>query len=218
MTIHGVITAYDGKLLTIQPDGDISRELLQKSVEDVEVRLNDGRTITNDQRRKAYALIADVARWSGHEPEDAKTWLKYYFRAKTGAGAFSLGDTDITTAREFIDYLITFIFENNVPTKTPLLAQTDDIGKYLYRCLEHRKCAVCNAPADVHHVDAVGMGRNRETINHEGLRAIALCRVHHREAHARGQAFYDYYHVYGIKLDAYLCERLGLNEVRKDDA
>lgn len=215
MTVHGTITAYDGKLLTIQPDGDISRELLQKSVEDVEIRLNDGRTITNDQRRKAYALIADVARWSGHDPEDAKAWLKFYFRAAGGGdtarGAFSLSDTDITTAREFIDYLITFIFENNVPTKTPLLAQADDIGKYLYRCLEHRKCAICNAPADVHHVDAVGMGRNRQTINHEGLRAIALCRQHHREAHARGQAFYEYYHVYGIKLDAYLCEKLGLN-------
>ena len=216
MTVYGSITDYDGEKLTVKVD-DVSRELLQKQVGEVEIRLDDGRTITAEQRRKAYAIIGDVARWSGHEPEDAKSWLKFYFMAQTGADAFSLSDTDVTTAREFIDYLIQFCFENNVPTRTPLLMQCDDIGKYLYRCLEQRRCAICNAPADVHHVDAVGMGRNRDKIIHEGMNAIALCRVHHNEAHARGRDFFNYYHVSGIKLDAYLCEKLNLRGTKQDD-
>lgn len=212
MTIHGSIVAYNGAFLTIKPEGDISRELLKKSVKDVEIRLNDGRTITNDQRRMIYAFIADFAKFTGYEPDEAKAWLKFFYIRDRGGEFFSLSDVDMTTAKEFIDYLVNFFFEQNIPTRSPLRLQTDDIGKYLYRCLEHRKCAICNAPADVHHVDAVGMGRNRETINHLGLRAIALCRQHHQEAHQRGRAFFDYYHVYGIRLDEYLCDVLGLKK------
>jgi hypothetical protein len=75
-------------------------------------------------------------------------------------------------------------------------------------------CAICNKKAEVHHVDVVGMGANRNKIVHLGMRAIALCRKHHNEAHTRGQAFFDDYHVYGIKLDQYLCDKLRMNTIK----
>lgn len=90
------------------------------------------------------------------------------------------------------------------------IIQTDDIGKYLYLCLENRRCAICNQPAEVHHVDRVGMGRDREAIVHVGLNAIALCRRHHEEAHRREKALFADYHIYGIKLDRHLCKVLNL--------
>lgn len=104
-----------------------------------------------------------------------------------------------------------------VPTKDSLLTQTDDIGKYLYLCLENRRCAICNQPAEVHHVDRVGMGRDREAIVHVGLNAIALCRRHHEEAHRREKALFADYHIYGIELDRHLCKVLSLNQKPKGE-
>lgn len=210
MTTTAKIIGYDGHLLTLAPDGPIYRELIQKNVSAVELRLDDGRSISAVQRKKIFALVRDVADWCGHDPEEIRGFLTWDFRSLTGGPDFSLSDVDMTTAREFITYLIGFCFRWGVPTRDSLLERTDDIGKYLYLCLEHRKCAVCNDRAEVHHVDAVGMGRDREGIVHEGMRAIALCRKHHQEAHQLGPEFMRRYHVFGIRLDGYLCKVLRL--------
>lgn len=214
-----IVTAKIEKLekgkLILQPDTDISRFLAQKRPRRVEIRLDDGRTISADQRRKIFAIIRDIALWSGHEPEELRLYLQWDFCSRTLREWFSLSDCDMTTAREFITYLISFCFHWGVPTKDSLLTQTDDIGKYLYLCLENRRCAICNRRAEVHHVDRIGMGMDREKVVHVGLNAIALCRAHHEEAHRREKALFDEYHIYGIKLDRHLCKVLSLNQEPK---
>lgn len=209
------IVDYDGELLTVKPLVAIDRELLQKQVDIIEIRLTDGREISAEQRRKIFAIVREIAMWSGHEPEYIRQYLEFDFRLLRNLEPFSLSDCDMSTAREFINYLIDFCFEHGVPTRDTLLNRTDDISKYLYSCLEHRRCAVCNDRADVHHTTAVGMGRNRDEINHIGMEAIALCRKHHQQAHAEGNKFFERYHIYGIKLDEYLCTVLNLNKGSK---
>ena len=77
--------------------------------------------------------------------------------------------------------------------------RTDDIGRYLYFCLKHRKCAVCGRNGEIHHVDAIGMGNNRRKVDDSGYRKICLCREHHTIAHQRGlEVFAKMYQVYGI--------------------
>lgn len=211
MTTTAKVVSYDGKVLILAPDESVIRELKQKEIETVEVRLNDGRTISNEQRRKIFALIRDIALWNGDDPESLRQLLTLDFVMKNNLSEiFSLSNVDMTTAKEFISYLIDFCFMWEVPTKDTLLNRTDDIGRYLYMCLEHRKCAICNAHAEVHHVDRIGMGRDREKIVHVGLNAIALCREHHDMAHVDEKGLFEQYFVYGIKLDKYLCERLRL--------
>lgn len=207
------IVGYDGEILRVKPLSPIDRELLQKQVDAIEIRLTDGREISADQRRKIFALIRDISDWCGEEPEYIRKYLMFEFRITHGIKPFSLSDCDKTTAKDFISYLIDFCFTHCVPTRDTLLNRTDDINKYLYSCLRHRKCAVCNKKADVHHTDAIGMGRNRDEIIHIGMEAIALCREHHQEAHTRGQAFFDRYHIYGIKLDENLCKILNLGRI-----
>ncbi len=208
------IIGYDGETLLVKPLVAIDREMLQKQVDVIEIRLVDGREISADQRRKIFALVRDIANWCGHEPEYIRQYTEFEFRLQNILEPFSLSDCDMSTAREFISYLIEFCFMHGVPTRDTLLNRTDDISKYLYSCLEYRRCAVCNDKADIHHIDTVGMGRDREQIIHKGMEAIALCRKHHQEAHTKGQAFFDLYHIYGIKLDDYLCNVLNL---RKED-
>lgn len=207
------IVGYDGEILRVKPLSPIDRELLQKQVDSIEIRLTDGREISADQRRKIFALVRDIASWSGEEPEYIRKFTTFEYRITNGIEPFSLSDCDMSTAKEYITYLIDFCFRHCVPTRDTLLNRTDDIDKYLYSCLAYRKCAVCNAKADVHHIDTVGMGRDRVGINHIGMEAIALCREHHQKAHTKGQAFFDKYHIYGIKLDSNLCKILNL---RKD--
>lgn len=205
------ILRYDGDQLIVAPNEKIGIEILQKQIDTVEIRLNDGRSISSEQRRKIFALVRDIALWSGHEPEEIRSFLTWDFCCKNECEYFSLSDVDMTTARQFLNYLIDFAFTHNVPTKDTLLYQTDDIGKYLYYCLEHRKCAICNKRAEVHHVNRIGMGRDREKIVHIGLLAIALCREHHDMAHLDEKALFEKYFIYGIKLDKYLCDILNLN-------
>lgn len=202
------IVGYDGTFLTVKPDMSIDRELLRKGPQTVEMRINDGRYISAEQRKKIFAVIRDISLWSGHEPEYIRAYLTFDFCAQSGAEPFSLSDVDVTTAKEFINYLIEFCFKWNISTRDTMLNCTDDIDRYLYTCLEHRKCAICNKPAEVHHVDRVGMGRDREEIVHAGLRAIALCREHHDAAHRDEKRLFSLFHIHGIKLDEYLCKKL----------
>lgn len=204
------IVGYDGEVLQVKPLVAIDRELLQKQVDAIEIRLTDGREISAEQRRKIFALVRDIADWCGEEPEYIRKFTTFEYRISTGIEPFSLSNCDMSTAREYISYLIDFCFNHCVPTRDTLLNRTDDISKYLYSCLAYRKCAVCNGKADVHHIDTVGMGRDRAEIIHLGMKAIALCREHHQEAHTRGKAFFDEYHIYGIKLDENLCKILNL--------
>lgn len=206
------IVGYDGETLLIKPLIPIDREMLQKQVEAIEIRLLDGREISAEQRRKIFAIVRDIAAWSGHEPELIRQYTEFEFRLLNAIEPFSLSNCDMSTARDYINHLIEFCFMHGVPTRDTLLNRTDDISKYLYSCLEYRRCAVCNAQADIHHIDTIGMGRNRNEIIHKGMEAIALCRKHHQEAHTRGKAFFEDYHIYGIKLDDYLCTVLNLRK------
>lgn len=205
------VVRYDGKYIILEPTEDISRVLNTQHPAIAELRLDDGRTISNKQRKKIFALIGEIAEWQSDIPEYVRALMTWDYCGKYNVPLFSLSNTSMTIARDFLTYLIDFCFENNVPARDTRLHYTDDIGKYLYSCLEHRVCAICNKRAEVHHVDRIGMGRDREQIVHIGLEAIALCREHHDEAHRREKDLFSEYCIYGIKLDRYLCECLNLN-------
>jgi len=174
-----------------------------------EIRLDDGRTISAQQRKHIYATMRDISDYTGYTPEQVKALLKYDFIAKTGSDYFSLSDCDMTTANEFLNYLIDFCLEQDIPTLDSLLERSPDISRYLYSCLANKRCALCGKKSELHHSDHVGSGRNRKEIMHLGMRAEALCRIHHTECHNTGQQTFDNkHHIYGIKLDKYLCEIL----------
>lgn len=177
----------------------------------VEIKAPDPRVISTEQRKKIYALLRDISYYTGYDTEQAKGIFKYLHISKTGCDYFSLSNCSVTTAREFTTTLIDFCIEWGVPCLDSLADVAEDIQRYLYKCLEHRVCVVCGGKADVHHVNAIGMGQNRKNKPHLGAECIALCRVHHNECHNMGNRdFFKKYHVAGTKLDKYLCKKLGV--------
>lgn len=202
--ISGTIVGWERGYITIRAPYDNTERFIRREYEEVEIGLKDGRKITPEQRRKAYALMGEISEWAGYEPEELKEIMKHEFLKKVVRSLekelFSLADCDVTTAREFISYLIDFILRNDVPTHRPLVEMADDIDRYVYSCLIRKKCAVCGSKAELHHVDTVGMGNNRNKVEHLGRRCLPLCRKHHEEAHQMGdEAFAKYHHLnFGI--------------------
>lgn len=173
--------------------------LKEKTIRQAEVRFDDGRHISIDQRKKAYATIRDISDYTGFLPEECKEQMKYVHIIRTGCEYFSLSDCSMDTAREFINTLIEFSLENGIPLSDLGANRTDDIGKYLYFCIKHKKCCICGKPGEIHHVDAIGMGNDRRKVDDSNHRKMCLCRLHHAIAHQRGMdAFEQMYKVYGI--------------------
>lgn len=171
----------------------------------VTVELHDRRYISAAQRRKAYVLLNAICTWAGYTPlEIEKVLMKRRFlaQAPTMETDFSLSDCSMTTARQFITFLIDFCLAWGVPCGEPLYKLCEDIESYVYACLMTKTCAVCGGHAELHHFDAVGAGRSRKEICHIGMRALPLCRKHHTEIHRIGrESFVKRYILKPIEID-----------------
>ena len=183
--------------------------------DEVLVVWKDKRGITSEQRRKAWALMTEIADYQGQTKDDVYAEQKTAFTLKhleiLQGELFRLSSATVTMARAFITMLIEIIIEYGIPTKEPLYGLCDDIPRYVYACLMNKKCAVCGRKTELHHVDAVGLGRDRREINHIGMRALPLCREHHEEAHRIGNtAFLERYHLEPIPIDEKIAKKYGL--------
>lgn len=183
--------------------------------DDVTVLWHDSRHISDEQRRKAWALMTEIAMYQGQTKEDTYAEQKTAFTVKhleiLQGELFRLSTATVTMARAFITMLVEIIIEYGIPTKEPLYGLCDDIPRYVYACLMNKKCAVCGKKTELHHVTAVGMGRNRREIDHIGMQALPLCREHHEEAHRIGNpAFLERYHLVSIPIDERIAKKYNL--------
>ena len=203
-----------GKIFQVNEDGTAiikaninTYDLIKKNISECYVDYIDSRPLSDRQRKMCYALINAIAEWSGSSTHEIKEAFKLEFWAdKVDTLAdkiFSLSNAPMSLVAEFQKFLITFILDNGVPVKKPLLEYVDDIEHYLYMCLIHKKCFICGRKADLHHIDTVGMGNDRNEIIHEGRECLPLCREHHQDYHNIGKSeFFEKYHIdKGIAID-----------------
>ena len=197
---------------TRPPVDNLSNEVL--------VYWQDSRARTLEQIRKAWALMGEIAEYQGQGKDDVYREQSTAFSLKhleiLQGELFHLSTATVSTARAFINLLVEIIIEYGIPTKEPLYGLCDDLERYTYACLMNKKCAVCGKKTELHHVDAVGMGRNRREIDHIGMRCLPLCREHHDEAHRIGEtAFQEKYHLLPIKIDQKIAKKYNLKGVEQ---
>lgn len=214
--ITGDIVDYDGAYITLRVPYNDTETFLRRGYKQAEVILEDARKLSGRQRRNVYAMLREIADWAGYDEAEVKDimkvdfWLNHLWQ--TADTMFSLADAPMSVVAAFQSFIARFIVNNDVPTKVSMLNYVDDVADYVYACLAAKKCCVCGKRADLHHVDRIGMGRNRDDVIHIGLKVLPLCREHHGEAHGMSDAdFMAKYHLCdGIEADKTICRIYGL--------
>lgn len=169
------IVNFDGMPLTLEVLTDAAEQ--QK-------RLNQ---ISPEQRRKIYAIIKDIAEYTGNGADNDKGTMKSMFCSDKQIESFSLSDCEADTAGQFIEWLIEFCFEHGIPLSENPAEGLNDIESYLKICLKKNKCCVCGNDGKVAKWD-------KETY-------ISLCDIHKAKAEKDGRnQFKDMFHVWGVKM------------------
>lgn len=166
---------------------------------DEEKQIERMKQITPEQRKKIYGLLKDIATYTGDNKENIKVATKSSFIRATEYEDFSLSNCSKDLAGDYIEFLIRLCFEAGIPLKENPAEGLDNIESYLRICLEQKKCCVCGGEGEEHHVDTIGMGRDRTKVDDSENRKMCLCREHHTEYHKIGRKnFEKKYHVYGV--------------------
>jgi hypothetical protein len=217
-TVRGRIVGYDEKreeLLIRAPYSD-RVTMMARQFKECLVQLMDSRPLSDNQRKACYALIGAIADYASMSKDRTKELMKLKFLSENmedmSERIFSLSNAPMSYVCAFQRFLVQFILEWDIPTDFSLLDMVDDVSDYIYGCLVNKKCVICGRPADLHHVERVGMGRNRDEIIHEGMEVLPLCREHHTEAHTMpDKDFFERYHLPGgIVADKTICRIYGL--------
>lgn len=216
--VHGRIVGYDERRqeLLIRAPYDDWHTMTKREYKSCLVQLVDSRPLSDKQRRTCYALLRAISDYTGQGLDPTKEYMKLKFMAEdleqTADKIFSLSNAPMSLIAAFQRFLVRFIVEWDIPTSFSLLEMVDDVSDYIYACLINKKCCITGRPADLHHVERVGMGRNREEIIHEGMEVLPLAREMHREAHTMpDEEFFAKYHIPGgIIMDKTLCRIYGL--------
>lgn len=178
----------------------------------------DNRLISAKQQAKIYALLDEITFHTASEEMDfrnkrygiefkqerehIKMALKSSFCNYINIQPFSLANLNQTTAKEFIHYILEFCFRFDIPFHDKWTNLTEDITYFLYLCIKYRKCSITGQSGEIHHVDAIGQGRDRKIYDHTQSRLICLSREMHSKAHQIGWAkFKRLYHLDGIYLN-----------------
>ena len=222
-TVKGRIVGYDERTqeLLIRAHYDDWYTMTKRGYKECLVQPLDARPLSDRQRKMCYALLREISDYTGQDVHSAKEYLKLRFLAddfgETADRIFSLSNAPMSLVCAFQRYLVRFIVEYDIPCRVPLLEYVDDVPDYIYACLIAKKCCITGRPAELHHIDRVGMGRDRDDIIHEGMEVLPLFREMHQEAHTMSdREFFEKYHLPGgVVMDKTLCRIYKVKDKRE---
>ncbi|MTN81039.1 hypothetical protein GMB34_07245 [Turicibacter sanguinis] len=199
---------YNGKGSYLQvyvPGVDIQEKFFNNGLATGMIRIDDGRLISAAQRGLLYSLFNDIRIWRGDSHKKigvgkVKEELKESFCEEAKVSRFSLSNVSMELAGDFIDYVLDFTFVNDIPLTFKTFEVAKTVKNWSYLCFKSRKCTVCGkSHAVVHHLDTVGIGMNRNKVDHSKMLLIMVCQEHHQEAHNIGdETFLRKHKVVGI--------------------
>lgn len=184
-----------------------------------EMRFNDPRRITNEQRAKFFATVKDIAESEGEPEHLIEFMFKYWYCTQNDKEWISLSDCSVSVARELINMQIDYILEHDIQLSSHIKDRVENVDRYLYKCLLLRKCCITGEQrkglVHIHHCTGskVGMGNNRRKIRNKGRKLIALRWDLHEEVERNGdKGLFEKNKVYGICIDDIGLKKLRLSE------
>ncbi|MGX9816649.1 putative HNHc nuclease [Leuconostoc mesenteroides] len=185
---------------------------------------SDENGVSAQQRKFAFALLHDIwlSQKGGYWVQEVETLRRHFYAGYEYYNGLDFGDFSLsngkgtkTDTNQFINMLLDYAAIHDVSLSVKPLNELEpqEIARWEYRCLMEKMCVVCGKkPSDLHHLDTVGSGRNRQHTNHLGHRAVQLCREHHNMAHSLGiETFMQRFKINGIKIDEKIAVAHGLN-------
>mgnify|MGYP004715275337 FL=1 len=184
---------------------------------------SDENGVSAQQRKFAFALLHDIW-WSqvgGYWIETPETVKQHFYAMYEYYNSLDFGEFSLSAAKgtetdtnQFINMLLDYAAIHDISLSVKPLNELEpqEIARWEYRCLMEKMCVVCGKkPSDLHHLDTVGSGVNRQHTNHLGHRAVQLCREHHNLAHSLGiETFMQRFKINGIKIDEKIALAHGL--------
>lgn len=204
--MFGKLTAIRGNQITVQLDNELNHYKLAKWANGgqpvVELQVEDGRSVSPDQRKKVFAMLNDMAHYCGYDSRDMEIEMKYQYYIQTGSEEFSMANCSMAKANEFLSFLLDFCFKFGIPFKTRTWDMIPDTYPKAMQCLKHRQCVICGKlHSDIDHFTPVGIG-SRKLVDHRKLYFECLCREHHQERHQLGaKSFIEKYHIKPVRLN-----------------
>ncbi|MDK9870645.1 MAG: putative HNHc nuclease [Staphylococcus equorum] len=166
-------------------------------VVNADVTVPDNKLLTNDQRKKIFALCRDIELYWGEPVEALRQRFQTELEIMNGYDRISLRDCTKRVASELIELIVAFMFHHQVPMRVETSELLQGEKAMLYWATVNRNCVICGSPgSDLAHYETVGRGMNRKTMNHYDKHVLALCRKHHNQQHDIGvKSFDDLYHL-----------------------
>lgn len=124
----------------------MKRPVTMEVLVDAERVMQDIDKITEDQRKKAYALMKDFANEYGDTPENVKQMFKVLYNETIG-GEISLSDCTRQEANDFIELILGQARELGYSFGFTEQTEGDSISRAL---LAQKLCFVCQQPGDVY--------------------------------------------------------------------
>lgn len=161
----------------------VERPITHEILVDSDKVIENFDTITDDQRKKIYALIKDFAREYGESDNEVmKAELKAWYCESSGHPKFSLSNVDKNIANDFIEYIIMMGKENGY--EFAFRESQEDEG--IKMDIVNQICSACGVPGEV-------------KVNKTGHK-ICLCESCFENFRDQGTAFLDKHHIKLIKL------------------
>lgn len=159
--------------------------------------------IMDSQREKAHVMVGHLAKFVGCSHAEMYRVLKGGFTDILDLDEpFSLkrGVCTIKLYNWFMDYMLDVYLYIGANSDESIQNIFEDQDLYVNRHIKHKTCCITGEPnADIHHCNAIGMGNNRNDVDHSTYLRMPLSRKYHTRVHVMGQkAFEALFHVRGV--------------------
>lgn len=212
-----------GNILQVKGPFDWNN-IRNKGTGEVSVIFHEKDKISRLQQNLLYALFNDCYDYTGDSPAYWKMeLLKQYMisRDLPDIPSTALDVMSKNVATDVITFAMEYMLDHGIPIKQQEWYQGADINRICFAMFMNRVCFAtgrdreycrqANDELQLAHADTVGMGNDRDEIDHIGKYAMWLSASKHSEQHTIGLSrFLEKYHIVPIKITPHIALKLGI--------
>ena len=170
-------------------------EIKEFGIKECLVKLLSPYLVTEEQRKKAWVLITDIAegtnRW-GKLKDAVHKEMKQKFCEQYDVKSFSLSNCSRATATKYIEFLVSYILENNIPSSVLEEDFDDSTSKMMYARFMSDKCMICDNEVTRYYVDDSGILKLTDFEKLEsGEKIYFLCDKHGDYLEKKGKSLFN---------------------------